>query len=130
MRVIERDSVILLAGLTAEKKYSGRSDYRGAGSDIHSAGNLLNYLCGSSEEISAYLRLQLVRAKQLWTSSQGRDMNWWHGVVALAEKLLEVRTMKHKPARVIVCEAVFGPTMAKRMLESIYTTKPRAKQIV
>jgi len=129
-RLIERDSVILLSGLTAEKKYSGRSNYRGAGSDFRSADDLLNYLCGSSEETYAYLRLQLVRAKQLWTTPQGGDTIWWNGVVALAKKLLEVKRMKFRPAREIVYEGVYGLADAKRMLEGINTKERRATKLV
>lgn len=78
---IERVARVDFAGLAAEARFKGRHNWRGASHDLHDAVNLLDYICGSNEEVEAYVNLMRVQARGL--------VEWhWNEVQAIADALL------------------------------------------
>ena len=105
-RRIEASVICDFAGLAAEAKYAGRHDWRGAASDFHNSVKYASYVCGCvQEETEAYLKLQRIRAKNMMNVGFQ-----WAAVEALAEALLERRTIGCRTARKIIRKALLDPT--------------------
>lgn len=98
---IEREVKMLLAGRWAEFKYAGRHSHVGASGDDKKVCDLLSYLCGSEEEITAYWKLLIIRTRQTLD-----DPPVWAGVTALASALLSAKTLNGREADRIFWEAV------------------------
>lgn len=83
-----REAKILLAGMTAERILTGRQVVVGSEHDLQAALGLVEYLCGTEEEASAYLDLILIQTRNLL----GVEKNW-HAVQQLVGALLEEETI-------------------------------------
>jgi hypothetical protein len=71
----------------------------GASGDRESAIDIASYLCGSPEQLAAYLGWMRIRARDFV-----RGPAQWPGITALAHTLLERRTLSQRDARRIVQE--------------------------
>lgn len=96
---------ISLAGSIAEGRMAGRQSHRQASSDYRYAVEVVSGLVGDDRELSAYLNW-------LWISTENllSVKPHWRAVEALAQKLLELRTIKGKDAKEIIRNALISPT--------------------
>lgn len=101
----ERYIVTCYAGLTAEAKYTGIWNFEGSEHDLKVATTLASQVCGSFEEVEAFLNWMMIRNKQLWTweGDPGDDLDnpFWGEVRAVAEQLLAGTTLSNRQVRVI-----------------------------
>jgi hypothetical protein len=81
----EKRAVVSLAGLEAQRRYRPSSvrNYHGS-DDYQNAASIIEYFCGSPEELEPYLRLLHVRAKTLIQSPA-----IWESIERVAAALLE-----------------------------------------
>jgi ATP-dependent Zn protease len=86
--------VVLLAGLSAERRVTGRRDYVGAYSHHEKAADLAMRVCTSVEEVNAYLKWLEIRTDNIL-------MHWWPSVEAVARALLERHTLDGEQVQVI-----------------------------
>jgi hypothetical protein len=84
---VERQVVICLAGLEAQKKYRKSSvrNYHGE-TDFHNAVDMLSYFTYDGEELDLWLKLLECRARQIVQSTR-----WWPVIRELAAVLIERR---------------------------------------
>jgi ATP-dependent Zn protease len=97
---IERDIIILLAGVEAERKYRGRYDHLGAQPDREMVADLALSATGSVETDAYVLRLAL-RAERLVEDN-------WSAIKVVAACLLEERNMGPGRARETLQAAIEG----------------------
>ena len=92
---MERRVIAVLAGEEAQRQFSPRSVRgRHGDEDRRAAVNLISYFTSSDEELSAYLNLLQIQARQ---SVRGRS--WWPVIVAVAEQLLIKKTLVRREAQ-------------------------------
>ena len=94
---VENRVLALLAGMHAESNQSGE----GCEEDIRRAWGLLEYFCGSDEEVQAYLDWLNIRAKQLVASEVCQVK-----IEALAQALLEKKKLSAAEVKAIARAAV------------------------
>lgn len=92
---IENRVLVLLAGLHASQSGEGCED------DLRRAWNLLEYFCGSHEEVQAYLDWLNIRAKQLVESEVCKVK-----IEAIAQALLEKKKLSAGEVKAIAQAAV------------------------
>lgn len=92
---VENRVLALLAGMHASQSGDGCDD------DLRRACNLLEYFCGSHEEVQAYLDWLNIRAKQLVESEVCQVK-----IEAIAQALLEKRKLSAGEVKAIPQEAV------------------------
>jgi hypothetical protein len=93
----EERIIILLAGTTAERNFTGRRNYAGAREDITAALCLAGKMVGSYEETKAYFNWLWVRAEGLW------KLPWlWTAVQAVASTLLKKPTVSYRQTLQII----------------------------
>ena len=99
-QIIREECTILLSGAIAEKHYSRRYSHTTANSDYSKAAQLASYMCGSTAEVLAYL-------KWIWTAAENRihAPHNWPMVCALAQTLLESKTLLYNPAVEVMLQA-------------------------
>jgi ATP-dependent Zn protease len=85
-RHVESYALVCLAGGVAEKRFHGRYDHIGAGADYEAAADMLSRHAGSAEEVSAWLKLQAVRARHVVELE-------WETIELIAAALLERKTL-------------------------------------
>jgi ATP-dependent Zn protease len=85
-RHVESFALVCLAGGAAEKRFYGRYDHIGAATDYEAAADMLSRHAGSAEEVSAWLKLQGVRARQVVELE-------WETIELIAQALLERKTL-------------------------------------
>ena len=100
-RIIEREITINFAGLGAEYVVTGRKRWNVASHDTECAVMLALYLCGSSEETSAFLKWMLIRTCGLMNNPAMKA-----SVRGLADALLERKTINAKECRRIHYESI------------------------
>ena len=100
-RPLEKAIITGLAGHVAEKIYSKQENYETSENDFHVAVDLASYLCGSNEEIEAYIKWLYIRTKNML-----EHPNNWCKVKAFAEELLDHRRIGYVKARKIMKDAV------------------------
>jgi hypothetical protein len=101
---VEADVLSCLCGGLAFLIFrGGKDDWRRDGSrwDLSQALSLLEKICGSAPETEAYLNLLRIRAEQLLRFPPN-----WSAVQALAEALMESKTIGSRKARKIVKQAI------------------------
>ena len=100
IKLLERSIMVSLAGCAAEAIKRGRHNYSGAASDMQQASDLALHVSGDGEEASAYV-------KWLWVRTRNRLKQplVWKSVAAVAETLLEEKTLGAKRIREIVRQA-------------------------
>jgi len=86
--VLERDAIVTLAGPAAEKRYTGRYNGHGAGSDIDRVLNLLSYACPDEKVLRAYFHYLRESAAAMM-----RSEHVWAQVAAVARELLKQETI-------------------------------------
>jgi hypothetical protein len=101
---IEREVLMLLAGIAAEKHLRGRRNYRGASQDLRMAVDVAGYLF-SRRTLEKYLEYMIERAEDFISMPFH-----WLQVEALATALLERRTLSARAARVVCRSALADPT--------------------
>ena len=86
-----------LAGMEAEREFTGRYNYRGASSDYEWASEICHYFSRDDygPEADAMIKWLRLRAKNI---VQVR----WAGVEALARQLLEAKTLKGREAEEVI----------------------------
>jgi hypothetical protein len=94
---VENRVLVLLAGMHAESNQSGE----GCEEDLRRAWGLLEYFCGSDEEVQAYLDWINIRAKQLVASEVCQVK-----IEAIAQALLEKEKLSATEVKTIAQEAV------------------------
>jgi Peptidase family M41 len=99
-RLIEREVLIDLAGIAAEHRFSGRNNWRGAGSDFHQAIELASYLY-HGKVLEKYMAFMVERVRTMVAGPR-----FWVQVEALAEELLKQRQLSAKRVREICRSAV------------------------
>jgi hypothetical protein len=82
-----------MGGMAAEARYTGRRNYRAAGSDIHQSIRLASYLYGD-KILGKYIEFMIAMAEEFFQSAIQ-----WVRVEALAADLLEKGTLKSREAR-------------------------------
>lgn len=95
-RVIERDVLTSLAGMMAERRFTGRMNRQGADSDRMKAAWAASYLY-DGEVLDAYLRFMLLRVD----SMVAVPMNW-HAIEAVAAALLNNGSLSGRTTRRII----------------------------
>lgn len=85
---LERLIISALGGCAAEARFLGRHNWIGAHNDWRFAANLSTYQAGSDEEADAYLNWLWERTRNIF-----RLDHWWDMTTALAEALVEHRTL-------------------------------------
>jgi hypothetical protein len=102
---LERFVRVMLAGNIAQHRFKPRSGYRefNLHADRHKAVELLSHFTRSNEELGAYLRLLQIQTKQ---KIEGR----WPLVEAVANALLDRRTLSRDEVRTIVLATIRIPT--------------------
>jgi hypothetical protein len=103
--VIEREVMILLAGTTAERKFRGRHNWRGANDDLRKAVNLASYYCPSTEEVGKYLDWLKERT---WNDLCNKPAHW-RAVEYIAAELLETQAISGKKAKDLYHKAFSDP---------------------
>jgi ATP-dependent Zn protease len=93
---LERETLILVAGLVAEARFKGKHDWRGAQSDLSFAYRLADYLCSSTKETRKYISWMMERARNLFDSRNGLR---WRQVRYVARELLSKKTISGKNVR-------------------------------
>jgi ATP-dependent Zn protease len=83
---VENHILVCFAGPAAEARLRGRHNWRGAGSDMQQAADMVSFLCGSAEEEEAYLKLVRIRARGLVEAH-------WVKVEAIAMALMDRRRL-------------------------------------
>lgn len=117
---VERDVLIFLAGESAEARFLGHHNWKGASQDTRSALDLLEILAPepTGEETSAYFRLMACRAKTLWLECIPGGQHRWSAVRVLAEALLVKDTLGYREARKIVAEVIDKPISKEEVARS------------
>ncbi len=90
--------VVLLAGMSAERRVTGCRDYVGAQSDHEKAADLAMRVCTPEKEVDAYLRSLEIRTDNILT-------HWWLGIEAVARALLEHHTLDGEQVGIIATSA-------------------------
>jgi hypothetical protein len=90
----------MFCGPAAETKFPDRRNHVGAGKDYEDAIYLADHLCGSIEEIEAYIRWLQIRAEEMIDL----DPNW-QVVQAIAAALLDHGTLGGRRLRAIIKQA-------------------------
>jgi hypothetical protein len=99
---VERDIVIDCAGYIAEQKAAKNASVQWSLNDLNSAIDVAGFVCSSDDdEAAAYVGQLFVRAKRLL-----EDERNCHAVEALANALLEEKTIRYRKAREIIAEAI------------------------
>lgn len=114
-RAIGRTVLTALAGPEAEASFAGRYSHVGAAGDWEAATSIAFIRCGSTEEVSAYLRWMELRARGLLRAH-------WHRVGARGS-LLREPTISSRRARAI---AGFGTSDARSRPGSRRRACPRS----
>jgi ATP-dependent Zn protease len=96
--VFEKQVLVALGGVVAQRIFTGKYDWHGAEADVRAAHELLSGLAQSDNEHAAYFKWLLVRAED---SIQLR----WKQVDALAQALLTKRNLSGSEVRAIVRSA-------------------------
>ena len=106
---VERYIMTCYAGLTAEAKFTGKLDFKGAEHDLMLAARLAISFAGGDEEADAYSRWLLVRTRQLWTwpgePSENLDTDLWTKVKSVAQHLTTCSTLSNRRVREIAASA-------------------------
>jgi ATP-dependent Zn protease len=101
---IEQEIMSLLAAGTAVDLLTGREDW-GEGevesSDLQKAHVLAEMVCGSNEEVEAYLNWLAIRTRNMLSNPP-----YWAAVEALAGALLEQQEIGYRKARKIIGDAM------------------------
>lgn len=90
--------MVSLAGLEAQRKHRASSvrNYH-AHSDYQQAVNLLFYFAESEEEVTAWLRLLMIRTRVIVNSPA-----WWAVIGGFAQMLMEKRTLSGPEAEAAI----------------------------
>jgi len=108
-RYLTREIRVILAGLAAEWRFTGRNNFRGASSDYKEAINLSLHVYGS-DTIVPYLRFMSALMKEE-VSKPAR----WAQIKAIAEALMERGTIRNREIREICDQAVNDAMEMKRI---------------
>ncbi len=94
---LQRRIQMSLAGRASEKLFTGRWNHVGARGDYRSATDLALYVCGSSEEISAFIK---------WLDLRTRATVKFHGaqIAKVAAALLEHHTLRPRDVERLIQE--------------------------
>ena len=99
---IEREVFYLLAGYAVQRAFNPRScRHYHASEDHHGVVDLLSYVSGSNEELTAYLKLMEIRVRQ-FVAAQDK----WIAISALASALLDRTTLTGEEASNIIRKAL------------------------
>jgi hypothetical protein len=85
---IERRVMGILAGPIAEERFTGRPNHDGAAGDWRQAVTLADFVCGSADEVAAFLAWLKIRTANFLASCER-----WPMVEAVARALLERGTL-------------------------------------
>jgi hypothetical protein len=97
---IERRAKVFLAGNVAEERFTGRKVVTGSHNDFHNAVEMLDHLCGDTDELEAYINLLFIQTRNLLTA----PFNWLI-VERLAAELLDKQTVRYKAAKKVADQA-------------------------
>jgi ATP-dependent Zn protease len=100
---IEQEILVRLAGMAAEQKFCGRNNWKGAGSDFHSAIDMASYVFGMGKLLDKYMSFMVERAR-----AQMSHPRIWVQVEAVAEALLKRQTLSGKQIREICRDAILA----------------------
>ena len=117
-RLIQREVLLCVAGNTAEWLLTGRNNWTGASDDRHKAVQIAGYLCGSNEEIGAYISWLMLRAASIL-----HRPDLWAGVEGLAKALLERDTIGSREIPTII-RASFRQALDEHLRRSRAQIKP------
>lgn len=92
--VVEMQVLILLGGLVAEARYSGRYAWDGAAQDLRFVRTLTSSRAGGPRQIERLERRMLQKAEHLLDQPEN-----WRAVQRIAEELLKVTTISGRAAR-------------------------------
>lgn len=114
---VEKMVIIFLAGLIAEKKFSGRQNLKYAGYDLNAVIPLLSTQCQSTAEIEAYLGLLWIRTRQIFEYSLGKSNTpYWKCVEKLADTLIANKEINYKESKSIIDKTLFSQTSKQNHL--------------
>jgi hypothetical protein len=103
----EKLAMVSLAGMEAQRKFSPRSVRNfHASSDYQNAVDLMSHYTCSDEELGAYLRLLLVRTRQLVSLPDSRTC-----VGALVAELTRRKKLSGSEVNTVLCAAMSGPSL-------------------
>ena len=105
---IEREVLIFLAGIAAEHRFAGQNNWKGSGSDFHSAINLASCMFEGSV-LEKYVAFMLERTRAMISHPRV-----WVQIQAVAEALLEHRVLSKKRVREICRIAYTSGAMRRR----------------
>jgi len=91
---LETDALVLLAGVAAEARFSGRYAWEGAIRDLRQVRSLARSRAGSDQQAERLERRWLDKAEYL-LEAEGH----WQAVLTIASQLLEHRTISGRAAR-------------------------------
>lgn len=98
---VERNLVVMLSGLAAERKLTGRHNWGGAGEDLRQSVDLASYLFSNAELCGKYLEF----IKSFADDIVARRLNWLR-IKALAAALLEQETLTESQAIAAMRDAI------------------------
>lgn len=98
---LEREIIILLAGLVAETFFVGRHDWQGASPDYRDVVDLALYATGSGDEATAYIKWLSIRTERLL-----RAPRQWEPIKALAKELMIHKKINYQKAKEIMEHAL------------------------
>ncbi len=86
---VENMVIVCLAGPAAQRRFYPRGSWRvNAKGDWQQVMDLLSYLVGSEEQLTAYCNLMEIRARDFV-----RDPEWWFLIERVAQRLLDRQTL-------------------------------------
>ena len=100
-RWIEKQIMSLYSGYITEKMYYKRGSRIGSISDNSVAIDFANEVCGSEEEVSAYLKWLYIRAKNILNMDYNK-----HTIERLASLLLEKKEISGREARDFISQSI------------------------
>jgi hypothetical protein len=102
-RWLEREVSIVLVGLAAEHRHTGRHNWRGARRDLDHAVDLASYLHFDPKLMGKYLTYMVEKAKHFVA-----DPLAWIRIEALATALMKYHTLSARRARAVCQEALLN----------------------
>jgi Peptidase family M41 len=93
-RLIEIEVSVLLAGNAAQRRLTGRNNWRGARGDLEAVGTLVSYMFPHETVLKRYVAFKLAEIEQMVASPCS-----WAQIEGLANALLEHRELKPEQIR-------------------------------